>query len=74
MTNITNEEQKTLLSAVDILRKLSRIHNDEFQRARDSESVVVLHKGRMAMQMSVQLDRMANEINIVASTDGLKDG
>lgn len=74
MNNLTTGQQDCLLSAVDILRQLSRKHNDEFQRARDSANAIVLHKGRLAMEKAIQLDRMANEINMVAATDGFKDG
>lgn len=71
MPKINEAERAILLGAVDVLRGLSRFHNDAFQRTRDSLSAIELHKGRMAMEKAIQLDRMANEINVVASTNGL---
>jgi len=70
MIDLSDKEIEKLVDAVAILRTISQWHEDKYQRSRDSTNPITLSKGRMAMEKAVQLSRMANEINMVASTKG----
>jgi hypothetical protein len=63
---LSDRDKQTLVAAVTILRIEARYYYDEYKRTQDSRSDKEYTKGYRAHEKYRELERMANELEVVA--------
>lgn len=69
---IEKEEKETLIKASDVMRKVAYRHYDTYKQNSDSSSRVVAARASDAYEKFRELNKIADELMIVATSNGIK--